>query len=47
MPKPRTLIAGNWKMNGLRASLPELAAMKTGIAGVACDVNDGRTLGQV
>lgn len=38
MPKPKTLIAGNWKMNGLRASLPELAAMKTGIAGVACDV---------
>jgi triosephosphate isomerase len=39
MPKPKTLIAGNWKMNGLRASLPELAAVKAGIAGgFPCDV---------
>jgi triosephosphate isomerase (TIM) len=31
----RPLIAGNWKMNGLRASLAELEAMLAGAAGVA------------
>ena len=28
--KPRPLVAGNWKMNGLRASLAELSAMAQG-----------------
>ncbi len=32
MPSIRPLIAGNWKMNGLRASLGEIAALKQGIA---------------
>jgi triosephosphate isomerase (TIM) len=32
------LIAGNWKMNGLRAALAQVEAVKTGIAGVACEV---------
>jgi triosephosphate isomerase len=32
------MIAGNWKMNGLRASLAEIEAVKTGIRGAACDV---------
>jgi triosephosphate isomerase (TIM) len=31
----RPLIAGNWKMNGLRASLAEFEAMLAGAAGVA------------
>ncbi|MBI1385506.1 MAG: triose-phosphate isomerase [Rhizobiales bacterium] len=31
MAPPRTLIAGNWKMNGLRAALGELAAMAQGL----------------
>src|SRR5579863_7424407 len=31
----RPLIAGNWKMNGLKASLSELEAMLAGIASVA------------
>lgn len=30
MSKPRPLVAGNWKMNGLRASLAELRAMAQG-----------------
>jgi triosephosphate isomerase len=34
----RPLIAGNWKMNGLRASLAEMVAVKAGIAGLAADV---------
>ena len=34
----RQLIAGNWKMNGLRANLAEIDAMKTGVWGAACDV---------
>src|ERR1700759_4200304 len=33
------LIAGNWKMNGLAASLGELAALKAGLAsGAGCEV---------
>jgi triosephosphate isomerase (TIM) len=34
------LIAGNWKMNGLKASMPEFEAMLAGAAGVAakCDL---------
>jgi len=38
MDEQRPLIAGNWKMNGLRASLGELAAVRAGISGAACDV---------
>jgi len=36
----RKLVAGNWKMNGLAASLGELAALKDGLTGSmgACDV---------
>jgi triosephosphate isomerase len=36
----RKLVAGNWKMNGLSASLSELAALKDGLAQAApaCDV---------
>jgi triosephosphate isomerase (TIM) len=36
----RPLIAGNWKMNGLKASMAELEAMLAGAAGVAarCDL---------
>jgi triosephosphate isomerase len=38
----RQLIAGNWKMNGLAASLPQLTALKDGLkqnqGGAACDV---------
>jgi triosephosphate isomerase len=36
---PRYLIAGNWKMNGLRASLHEIAVIKAGITeAVDCDM---------
>ncbi|WP_417773236.1 triose-phosphate isomerase [Stappia sp.] len=34
----RPLIAGNWKMNGLAASLAELEAVAAGIAGATVDV---------
>jgi triosephosphate isomerase len=36
----RALVAGNWKMNGLAAALPELAALKDGLAlkPPGCDV---------
>lgn len=34
-PDIRPLVAGNWKMNGLRASLPELKAMGEGVADLA------------
>jgi triosephosphate isomerase len=34
----RPLVAGNWKMNGLRASLAEVSAVKAGIGGTTCDV---------
>jgi triosephosphate isomerase len=36
----RKLVAGNWKMNGLAASLGELSALKDGLAGAPppCDV---------
>ncbi len=35
-----SLVAGNWKMNGLAAALPELTALKDGLASrpPACDV---------
>ena len=36
---PRPLVAGNWKMNGLKAGLDEIAAMRraaeAGAAGIA------------
>lgn len=35
MPMPRPLIAGNWKMNGLKASLAELALIRDAVAGGA------------
>jgi triosephosphate isomerase len=38
MARLRPLIAGNWKMNGLRKSLDELTAIKAGIAGAGCEV---------
>jgi triosephosphate isomerase (TIM) len=34
----KPLIAGNWKMNGLRAALAEIESVKAGIGGVACEV---------
>ena len=34
----RKLIAGNWKMNGLRADLAELDGIAAAAAGAACDV---------
>jgi len=34
----RPLVAGNWKMNGLRASLAEIAAVKAGVGSAKCDV---------
>ena len=34
----RKLVAGNWKMNGLAASLGELAALKDNLGSPACDV---------
>jgi triosephosphate isomerase len=34
----RTLVAGNWKMNGLGASLAELEALRDGLKDPACDV---------
>jgi triosephosphate isomerase len=34
----RKLVAGNWKMNGLAASLAELVALKDGLGSPACDV---------
>lgn len=37
MPSIRPLIAGNWKMNGLRSSLGEIAALKEGIAAGGLD----------
>jgi triosephosphate isomerase len=35
---PRNLVAGNWKMNGLRASMDELDAMIAGAENAGCDV---------
>ncbi len=34
----RQLIAGNWKMNGLRANLAEIDVVKADVGGAACDV---------
>jgi triosephosphate isomerase len=38
MARLRQLIAGNWKMNGLRKSLDEIAAIRAGIAAAGCEV---------
>jgi triosephosphate isomerase len=39
LDRPKYLIAGNWKMNGLRASLHEIAVIKAGIMETGdCDV---------
>lgn len=38
MTTRKPLVAGNWKMNGLRASLAEIEAVRDGIAASACDV---------
>lgn len=38
MAERRKLAAGNWKMNGTRASLAELKAIAAGAAGAACEV---------
>lgn len=34
----KPLVAGNWKMNGLRANLAEIAAVRSGISDARCDV---------
>jgi triosephosphate isomerase len=34
----RPLVAGNWKMNGIRASLAEITTVKAGIGSARCDV---------
>jgi triosephosphate isomerase (TIM) len=34
----RALVAGNWKMNGLRADLVEISTIAKEIAGTSCDV---------
>jgi triosephosphate isomerase len=36
--KPRPLVAGNWKMNGLAASAAELGKIVAGSAGFKCDL---------
>jgi triosephosphate isomerase (TIM) len=38
MTAARPLVAGNWKMNGLKASLVEIDAVKAGIGEATCDV---------
>jgi triosephosphate isomerase (TIM) len=35
---PRKLAAGNWKMNGTRASLSELTTLRTAHSGAACEI---------
>ena len=32
-PAPRPLVAGNWKMNGLKTALPEIMALKEALSG--------------
>jgi triosephosphate isomerase len=34
----RPLVAGNWKMNGLRRDIGEIVAVRDGLIGAACDV---------
>lgn len=38
MASIRQFVAGNWKMNGLRANLAEIDAVMAGMGGAACDV---------
>jgi len=38
MAARKSLVAGNWKMNGLRGSLGEVVAVGKGIAGASCEV---------
>ncbi len=38
MERPKSLVAGNWKMNGLEASLAELDATIAGAGGASCEV---------
>ena len=37
----KKIVAGNWKMNGLKASLAEFEAMREGAAAVAAHVQRG------
>ncbi|MEZ5849806.1 MAG: triose-phosphate isomerase [Hyphomicrobiaceae bacterium] len=36
--KPRPLVAGNWKMNGVKASLAEVEKLKAGLGKAGCEV---------
>ena len=53
MARPRPLVAGNWKMNGLKASMAEFEAMLAGVpvvatnAGAAPDILDGGKAGML
>jgi triosephosphate isomerase (TIM) len=38
MAAPRPMIAGNWKMNGQRAALAELAAIRDGVSAAGAEV---------
>ena len=38
-PEVRPLVAGNWKMNGTRASLDELKAIAEGVQSLKCDIS--------
>jgi triosephosphate isomerase len=39
MPQPHPLIAGNWKMNGLRTELAEIAKIRDGLGRLPAEVN--------
>lgn len=38
-PDVRPLVAGNWKMNGTRASLDEIKAMAAGVGSLKCNIS--------
>jgi len=38
MTSRKSLVAGNWKMNGLRAALSEIEAIRDGLKGARCEV---------
>src|SRR5215207_6937124 len=38
-PERRPLVAGNWKMNGLKSSVPELGKIMQGAAGLSAEVD--------
>jgi triosephosphate isomerase len=44
MPQPRPLIAGNWKMNGLRSQLGEIVRIRDGLVGLPAGVDFGLCL---